>query len=225
MTSSQHPDERDRIKVLVVDDHQLVRTGNSRLLEDFDDLEIVGQAESGEQAITLVRELSPDVILMDVQMPGMGGLEATRRCLRINPDLKVIAVTVYEEEPFPSQLLQLGAAGYLTKRADVNEMAHAIRTVMTNKRYITAEIAQQLALRPFGDSESSPFESLTGREMQITLLVINGRRVSEISETLILSPKTVNSYRYRIFDKLGIRNDVELTNLAVKHGLVATNQE
>jgi two-component system, NarL family, invasion response regulator UvrY len=225
MTSSQHPDERDRIKVLVVDDHQLVRTGTSRLLEDFDDLEIVGQAESGEQAITLVRELSPDVILMDVQMPGMGGLEATRRCLRINPDLKVIAVTVYEEEPFPSQLLQLGAAGYLTKRADVNEMAHAIRTVMTNKRYITAEIAQQLALRPFGDSESSPFESLTGREMQITLLVINGRRVSEISETLILSPKTVNSYRYRIFDKLGIRNDVELTNLAVKHGLVATNQE
>lgn len=225
MTSTQYPDERHRIKVLVVDDHQLVRTGTSRLLEDFEDIEIVGQAESGEQAVTLVRELLPDVVLMDVQIPGMGGLEATRRCLRINPDIKVIAVTVYEEEPFPSQLLQLGAAGYLTKRADVDEMAHAIRTVMTNKRYITPEIAQQLALRPFGDGETSPFESLTGREMQITLLVIDGRRVSEISETLILSPKTVNSYRYRIFDKLGIRNDVELTNLAVKHGLLDSQMD
>jgi DNA-binding NarL/FixJ family response regulator len=207
-------------KVLVVDDHQLVRTGTSRLLEDIDDIEIVGQADSGEDAIKQVRELKPDVVLMDVQMPGIGGLEATRRCLRIRPSLKVIAVTIYEEEPFPSQLLQIGAVGYLTKKADVTEMAHAIRTVMSDEKYISAEIAQQLALRPFGTNEASPFESLTGREMQVTLLVVSGRRVAEISETLSLSPKTVNSYRYRIFGKLDIRNDVELTKLAVKHGIM-----
>ena len=207
-------------KVLVVDDHQLVRTGTSRLLEDIDDIEIVGQADSGEEAIKQVKSLKPDVVLMDVQMPGIGGLEATRRCLRLHPALKVIAVTVYEEEPFPSKLLQIGAMGYLTKKADVQEMAHAIRTVMANERYISAEIAQQLALRPFSTDTSTPFESLTPREMQVTLLVVNGNRVAEISDVLNLSPKTVNSYRYRIFSKLNIRNDVELTKLAVKHGLM-----
>ena len=152
-------------------------------------------------------------------MPGIGGLEATRRCLRIRPSLKVIAVTIYEEEPFPSQLLQIGAVGYLAKKADVNELAHAIRTVMSDEKYISTEIAQQLALRPFGTSEASLFESLTGREMQGKLLVVSGKRVSEISETLSLSPKTVNSYRYRIFGKLD-SNDVELTKLAVKHGIM-----
>tara|TARA_E500000331_G_C17167116_1_gene674348 strand:- start:662 stop:1009 length:348 start_codon:yes stop_codon:yes gene_type:complete len=112
--------------------------------------------------------------------------------------------------------------GYLTKKADVQEMAHAIRTVMGNERYISAEIAQQLALRPFNADTSTPFESLTAREMQVTLLVVNGNRVAEISDVLNLSPKTVNSYRYRILGKLHIRNDVELTKLAVKHGLMET---
>ncbi len=211
------------IKVLVVDDHQLVRTGTSRLLEDIEDIEdieIVGQAESGEEAIQKVRQLDPDVVLMDVQMPGMGGLEATRRCLRVKPQLKVIAVTIYDGEPFPSKLMQMGAAGYLTKKSDITEMAHAIRVVMSNERYITNEIAQQLALKPFSSGESSPFEALTSREMQIMLLVIDGKRAAEISSTLDLSPKTVNSYRYRIFAKLDISNDVELTKLALKHGLL-----
>jgi len=122
-------------------------------------------------------------------MLSIGGLESTRKCLRIRSSLKVIAVTIYEEEPFPSQLLQIGAVGYLTKKADVNEMAHAIRTVMSDEKYISAEIAQQLALRPFGSSEASPFESLTGREMQVTLLVVSGKRVAEISEALSLSPQ------------------------------------
>ena len=117
------------IRVLVVDDHDLVRTGISRMLADIDGLQVVGQAESGEAAIKKSRELKPDVVLMDVKMPGIGGLEATRKLLRSHPDIKVIAVTICEEDPFPTRLLQAGAAGYLTKGAALEEMIQAIRMV------------------------------------------------------------------------------------------------
>jgi two-component system, NarL family, invasion response regulator UvrY len=208
------------IKVLVVDDHQLVRIGTSRLLEDIDGISIIGDADCGEEAIEKVRQLSPDVVLMDVQMPGIGGMEATRRCLRVNPELKIIAVTVYEDEPYPSKLFTVGASGYITKKANVEEMVRAIRKVMVGQRYISNDVAQQLALRPFSDDQASPFEALSSREMQITLMVIMGHKVTEISERLSLSPKTINSYRYRIFDKLDVANDVGLTKLAIKHGII-----
>lgn len=205
------------IKVLVVDDHKLVRIGTSRLLADIEGFEVVGQAENGEQAIDMVRDYKPDVVLMDVQMPGIGGLEATRRCLRVDPDLKVITLTMYEEEPYPSKLLKAGVHGYLTKRADPDEMVLAIRKVMAGQRYIASEIAQHLALKPFCVEDGTPFDLLSNREMQIALMVVNGHRVPEISISLSLSPKTVNSYRYRIFEKLGVENDVGLTKLAIKH--------
>jgi len=208
------------IRILVVDDHQLVRTGTSRLLADIEGLEVVGQADSGEQAIDMVRDLNPDVVLMDVKMPGIGGLEATRRCLRVDPDLKIVAVTVHEDEPYPSKLMKVGAVGYLTKQADLDEMVRAIKKVVSGQRYISSEVAQQLALRPYSTDELSPFEALSGREMQITLMVINGDKVSEISKNLSLSPKTVNSYRYRIFEKLDISNDVGLTKMAIKYGVI-----
>ncbi|MFP6808663.1 MAG: UvrY/SirA/GacA family response regulator transcription factor [Pseudomonadales bacterium] len=208
------------IRVLVVDDHQLVRVGTSRLLADIKGLQIVGQAESGEQAIDMVKDLKPDVVLMDIQMPGIGGLEATRRCLRVDPDLKVVAVTVYEDEPYPSKLMGVGAVGYLSKNADVDEMVTAIRKVMAGQRYISTDVAQHLALRPFNHEDASPFEVLTNREMQITLMVIMGHNAQEISKKLSLSSKTVNSYRYRIFDKMAIKNDVRLTKLAIQHGLI-----
>jgi len=208
------------IRVLIVDDHQLVRVGTERLLSDIEGLEVVGLAETGELAIEMVRDLAPDVVLMDVQMPGIGGLEATRRCLRVDPDLKIIAVSVYEEEPYPSNLLKVGAVGYLTKNASIDEMVRAIKKVMSGQRYISAQIAQQLVLRPFAGEETSPFEVLSNREMQITLMVITGHTTPAISEKLSLSSKTVNSYRYRIFDKLDIKNDVGLTKLAIKHGII-----
>jgi two-component system invasion response regulator UvrY len=211
---------QNAIRVLVVDDHQLVRVGTSRLLEDIEGIVVVGQAENGEQAIEMVQELEPDVVLMDVQMPGIGGLEATRRCLRIDPMLKVVAVTIHGSGPYPSQLLNVGAAGYLTKNADVDEMVRAIKKVMAGQRYISTEVAQQLALRSVASDDKSPFDSLSGREVQIMLLVVIGQSVAEISDKLSLSPKTINSYRYRIFEKLEVKNDVALTRMAIKHGVV-----
>ena len=208
------------IRILVVDDHQLVRVGTSRLLADIAGLQIIGQAKSGEQAIDMVKDLKPDVVLMDIQMPGIGGLEATRRCLRVDPELKVIALTMHEDEPYPSKLLGVGAAGFLTKNADVDEMVRSIKKVMSGQRYISSEVAQHLALRPYSKEAASPFEVLTSREMQITLMVIMGYGAPDISRKLSLSSKTVNSYRYRIFEKMGTKNNVSLTRLAIKHGII-----
>lgn len=208
------------IKVLVVDDHELVRTGITRLVSDVKGINVIGEAKSGEEAIQLARELIPDVVLMDVKMPGIGGLEATRKLKRIDPDIKVLIVTVHDEDPFPSRLLQAGASGYLTKGADAEEMVQAIRAVYTGQRYISPNIAQQLALKHLSNEEQSPFDSLSDRELQVMLMITHGQTVQEISEKLCLSPKTINSYRYRMFEKFNIKTDVELTHLALRHGLL-----
>ena len=158
-------------------------------------------------------------------MPGIGGLEATRKLLQQSPDVRVLAVTVCDEEPFPSRLLKAGAAGYLTKGAALEEMVHAIRAVASGQRYISPEIAQRLALSSLEEEKISPFDDLSEREMQISMMIVSCQKVQEISDRLFLSPKTVNSYRYRIFEKLGIESDVELTLLAVRHGLLNTDSD
>lgn len=208
------------IHVLLVDDHELVRIGIGRLLSDVPGIRVVGEAETGEDAIKLAKEKNPHVILMDVKMPGIGGLEATRKIQRINPDIKIIALTVFEGEPFPTKLLQAGARGYLTKGAGLEEMVNAIRTVHAGKRYLGPEIAQQMALNTLSDTENSLFELLSDREMQVLLMITGGQKVQKISEKLCLSPKTVNTYRYRIFEKLKVTSDVELTHLAIRYGIV-----
>ena len=208
------------IKVLLVDDHDLVRFGVKRLLQDIQGIKVVGEASTGEEAVKLAKECIPDVVLMDVQMPGIGGLEATRKMLRHNPDLKVLALTVYGGEPYPSRLLQAGAVGYITKGCAPDEMVRAIRSVHSGQRYLSSEIAQQLALKSFTKSNNSQLDVLSERELQIMLMITSGQKVQDISLKLCLSPKTVNSYRYRVFEKLGINSDVELTLLAMRMGLV-----
>ncbi|MFN3713217.1 MAG: UvrY/SirA/GacA family response regulator transcription factor [Alcanivoracaceae bacterium] len=208
------------IKVLVVDDHELVRMGITRMLADVNGIQVMGEAGSGEQAVALCRERSPDVVLMDVKMPGIGGLEATRKILRNDDSIRVIAVTVCEEEPFPSRLMKAGAAGYLSKGAALDEMVRAIRVVFAGQRYISPAIAQAMALRPFTGNEAAPMELLSERELQIMMMIVSCHRVQSISDKLCLSPKTVNTYRYRIFDKLGISSDVEMTLLAMRWGMI-----
>lgn len=212
------------IKILLVDDHEIVRMGIKRILQEVSGLKVVGESSTGEDAVRQAKELIPDVVVMDVQMPGIGGLEATRKMLRHNPDIKVLALTIYGDEPYPSRLLQAGAAGYITKGCAPDEMIRAIRQVHSGQRYISSEIAQQLALKRFKKSEDLPLDILSERELQIMLMITRGQKVQEISKKLCLSPKTVNSYRYRIFQKLTIKNDVELTLLAIRLGLLEGHQ-
>lgn len=207
------------IQVVVVDDHDLVRMGLVRLLEDVEGLAVIAEAASGEEAVRLAKELEPDVILMDVRMPGLGGIEATRKIHRLYPDIRVIGVTACGDDPYPSRLLQAGAAGYLTKDTSTEEMVRAIRTVSAGQKYLSPKVAQQLALQNVTGG-ASPFSDLSDREMQIATLICSCKKVQEISDQLCLSPKTVNTYRYRIFEKLTISSDVELTHLAIRHGLL-----
>ncbi len=208
----------------MVEDHELVRIGIKRLLQDVTGLKVIGEACTGEDAVRMAKDLIPDVVLMDVQMPGIGGLEATRKMIRHNPDLKILALTVHGHEPYPSRLLQAGAAGYITKGCAAEEMIRAIRIVHSGQRYISTDIAQQLALKRYTKAEETPLDILSERELQIMLMITGGQKVQEISVKLSLSPKTVNSYRYRIFEKLGIQNDVELTLMAIRLGLVEGHQ-
>lgn len=211
----------DMIKVMVVDDHDLVRVGIQRLLKDVKGLTVIAEAKTGEEAVSLSRELEPDVILMDVNMPGMGGIEACKRIHRHLPETKIIALTVHADEPYPTRLLQAGASGYLTKGTGLDEMVLAIRQVHSGQRYISAEIAQTIALKPYSNvSDDRPFDILSEREMQVLMMITSGEKVATISETLCLSPKTVNSYRYRLFDKLDVDSDVALTHLAIRHGII-----
>lgn len=208
------------IRTLITDDHEMFRYGLGRLLGDVTAIDVVGHAASGEESVELCRELVPDVVLMDLVMPGIGGMEATRRITRLEEDIRVVILTGYSEEPFPQQALRAGACGYVTKSSSLEQLVTAIRRAFAGQRYVSSDVAQQLALRSFEDREGCPFENLSSREMQVTLMVVNCQRVQDISSNLHLSPKTVNSYRYRIFEKLNVSSDVELTLLAVKHGMI-----
>ncbi|OEY67423.1 UvrY/SirA/GacA family response regulator transcription factor [Marinobacter sp. X15-166B] len=213
------------IRILVVDDHELVRSGITRMLGDNPDIEVIGQAASGEEAIEAVRKQRPDIVLMDLRMPGIGGLEATRRILRQDDSIRVIVVTVCADDPYPTRVMQAGATAYITKGADIGEMVRAIRMAHAGQRYISPEIAQKMALRQLGgdaggDAYESLFDRLSEREMQIAMMVVDCHKVQDISDKLYLSPKTVNSYRYRIFEKLNISSDVELALMAVRLGLL-----
>jgi len=207
------------IKVALVDDHQIVRTGIRRILTDIDDIEFVGEAASGEDAGQLARDLRPDVILMDIHMPGIGGLDATRKIAHFVPQIKVIALTVSNDEIFPMRFIKSGAMGYLTKDCEAEELVHAIRQVCKGERYLTPNIAQQLALKQFNNKET-PFDLLSERELQVMLMITQGEKVPHIAEKLHLSTKTVNTYRYRIFTKLGVKSDVEMTHLALHYGII-----
>lgn len=195
------------------------------MLRDEAGITVAGEAASGEEAIELVQKVPVDVILMDVRMPGIGGIEAVRRIQRLNDNIKVIAVTACDDAPFPARLMKAGASAFITKGADLAEMIEAIHLVVAGKRYISPEIAQKMALKPYDEiADEDVFKQLSEREMQVVLMIVGCQKVQDISDKLCLSPKTVNTYRYRIFEKLNINSDVELTLLAIRHGMVDTKQ-
>ena len=209
------------IRVFLVDDHELVRTGFRRILSDTPGIEVVGEAASGEEALDRVTEAAPDLVLMDVNMPGIGGIEATRKIKRLHPEIQVIAVTVHADTPFPEQLHDAGALGYLTKGCPAEELFEAIRTVAGGKPFVSSEVSKKLTLaRLTGVDPDTPFSSLSQREMQVLLMITQGHKTQEISDALCLSPKTVSTYRHRLFEKLHVDTDVDLTHLALRHRLI-----
>ena len=209
------------INVLLVDDHELVRTAIRKYLEEVKNIKVVGEVASGEEALAWARKNEVDVVLMDMIMPGLNGLDTTGKFLKIRPDARILVLSAQTEDPFPTKVMQAGAFGYLSKNASLEEMVTAINTVFKGRKYLSQEIAQQMALNTVSATDKeNPFNSLSERELQITLLITKGSKVNDIAEKLSLSPKTVNSYRYRIFEKLSINGDVELTRLAIRYKLV-----
>jgi len=208
------------INIMLVDDHDLVRTGLKRLINDEEGFRVICEASSGEEAIQHTKKHELDVVLMDINMPGIGGLEATKKILQIQPNVKVIGVTMHDDEIFPQRLIKAGAVGYLTKGSDINEMIHAMREVMANRSYICPDIAQQIALNQVKEFQNSPFETLSERELQVMIMLMDGQKVNSISDKLALSPKTVSTYRHRLYTKLGVTNDMELARLALQHGFI-----
>lgn len=239
-----------QISILLVDSHELVREAIARLLKDAEDIAIASQLSSGEEALEYLQAAKsnhmrlvdntgsshsvhrlPDVILLDARMTGdesvsgLGGIETTRGILKLFPSSKIIAMSSLTTSIVPSQMLHSGARGFITKNASLEELLEAIRTVASGGHYVTPQALAHLATDPFGNVGGGLFDKLSQRELQIGQMLTEGKKVSQISTSLELSPKTVYSYRYRIFEKLGIRSDVELTILAVNHGLVGATAE
>ena len=210
-------------RVLLADDHQLVRVGIGRLLEETGRVVVVGEVESGEEALSEVRSLRPDVVFMDVNMPGMGGLEATRRLKASSGDVAVIALSIYTDGPLPGLMLEAGASGYLTKGTNTEEMLLALDTVSRGERYLCHEVASHIALSRLAWGSDNPFDALSAREVQIVLLMLRGLRGVDMAKVLNVSPKTISTHRHRIFDKLSIRSDGELIRLAMEYGLDPTH--
>jgi two-component system, NarL family, invasion response regulator UvrY len=213
------------IDLLLVDDHELVRLGIRGLLSEratTTGIYVVGEAGTGEEALDMARRLRPDVVLMDLNMPGIGGLEATRQIVRNQPGVKVLVLTATDEGPFPRWMLEVGAAGYLTKGCRIEEMIAAIQGAVRGERHISPEVAQRLAVENAcgKDPHGNPFDRLSHRERQILLMILKGQKPQIISDALNISPKTVSTYKCRMLDKLGLSTDLELLTLAMRHGLI-----
>ncbi|RYD16768.1 MAG: response regulator [Lysobacteraceae bacterium] len=208
------------IRVVLVDDHELVRTGFRMILAQQPDIEVVGEAADGERGLALIRANEPDVAIVDVHMPGLSGIELTDRVRRHKLATRVVILTVVHEAPFPRRLIEAGASGYLTKGCAADELLRAVRQVADGRRYLAPDIAELLALGALDGRSMSPFEHLSARELDVALMLARGQDMQDIAERLKLSAKTVATYKYRLFDKLGIDNTVALAHLAHMHGLI-----
>jgi DNA-binding NarL/FixJ family response regulator len=212
------------IRVVLVDDHALVRSGFRLILSGQSDIEVVGEAGDAEQGLRLVRAQRPDVALLDVHMPGMSGIELTERVRRAELPTQIIILTVVDDARFPRRLLQSGALGYLTKACPAEELLTAVRNVAQGKRYLDATIAREMALAAV-DGGSSPLESLSSRELEVALMLARGVAINEIAERLHLSPKTVSTYKQRLFEKLGVEHSIALAHLLGAHGMLEDSRK
>jgi DNA-binding NarL/FixJ family response regulator len=213
-----------KIKILLVDDHKILRDGIRSLVKGYPDMDVIGEAADGKTALRLVEELSPDVVIMDISMPDLNGIDATRRIIADHPKIKVIALSMHHDKQFVSEIFKAGASGYLLKDCAFDELEHAVRIVMDGKTYINSQIAslviESLVNQPQPNSQKA-FSLLTDREREVLQLISEGQSTKEIALKLSVSPKTIESHRRQVMGKLNIRNVAELTKYAIREGLTS----
>ncbi len=207
------------INVMLVDDHAVVRMGFKMLLETDAEMKVVAEAESGEQAIQRYMEFKPSVVVMDITMPGIGGIEAIERILAKDGAAKILVLSAHEDSVHPKRVLNAGAMGYLTKRSAAEEMIKAIRVVASGKKYLEAAVAQQMAIQQLS-GEQNPVDVLSPREFEVFMALAKGKTTNEIAETLFLSPRTVGTHLYNIKQKLNANNSAEIALIAMRSGLL-----
>jgi len=207
------------IKVLIADDHAIVRTGFRLLLEEAEDIEVVAEAESGEIAYQEFSRVKPDVVMMDLAMPGIGGIEAIKKILARDKNAKVLALSVHEDISHPRRVLQTGALGYITKRQAPEVLIDAIRKISDGEKMIDPDIAKRLELAD-ARGEETPFARLSEREFAVFEKLALGQSVADIADQLCLSPSTVGTHLYNIKQKLDLTNQAEMTLLAIRHGVI-----
>ena len=208
------------IRVLLVDDHRLVRAGVRGLLQDIPDMEVVGEAASGEEACRIAADLDPQVVVMDISLPGVSGIETIGRLLRILPKTNVLVLTMHEVEPYARMAVERGARGYLSKRSAPQELVAAIRTVAASGRYIESALVETMVAPGSVDPGDDELAQLAPRDFEIFTLLARGRTVKEIAEILHLSPKTVHSHRAGLLHKLDVKSTAELAQLAARLGVI-----
>ena len=208
-----------QIKILLVDDHAVVRMGFKMLIEAEADVKVIGEAESGEVAVKLFQELKPDIIIMDITMPGIGGLEAIDRIMAKDKNTKILVLSAHEDSVHPKRVLNAGAMGYLTKRSAAEELIKAIKSIHQGKRYLEPNIAQQMAITQLS-GETNPVEILSDREFEVFMALAKGKSTNEIADTLCLSPRTVGTHLYNIKQKLNANNSAEIALIAIRCGLI-----
>ncbi len=207
------------INVMLVDDHAVVRMGFKLLLESAPDIKVVAEAESGELAVRSYDEHKPDVVVMDITMPGIGGMEAIERIMARDPHARILVLSAHEDSVHPKRVLGAGALGYLTKRSAAEELIKAIRTVAGRKMYLEANIAQQMAIQQLS-GEKNPVDVLSAREFEVFMALAKGNTTNEIAETLNLSPRTVGTHLYNIKQKLDASTSADLALMAMRCGLI-----
>lgn len=208
-----------QINVMLVDDHAVVRMGFKMLLESDADIKVIAEAESGEQSIQRYVEHKPDVVVMDITMPGIGGLEAIERILAKDNAAKILVLSAHEDSVHPKRVLNAGAMGYLTKRSAAEELIKAIRTVAAGKKYLEASVAQQMAIQQLS-GDQNPVDVLSPREFEVFMALAKGKTTNEIADTLFLSPRTVGTHLYNIKQKLNANNSAEIALIAMRSGLL-----
>ena len=208
------------IKVILVDDHELVREGLKMILKEEADIQVVAEAKDGIDALEKLRKNDCDVLVLDMNMPGKDGLELIADLKIKYPKLRILILSIHIEDQFALRTLKAGASGYVSKDAALDELVSAIRTIHTRGKYLSNKLAELVAFEIKPENQSLPHELLSNRELEIMIKIAQGLKIKEISVELSLGVSTINTYRVRIFDKMKLRNNVDLTHYAMSHGLI-----